>query len=112
MPTIEEYRHLRRMAQQRERRMEQAGIKTPGPSFPKPSEVQDVNKEMRRLERWMNNPKNTVKGAREAQARAEQARAAREVEKEARREAARSGSVNVTGNSRKRKARRLHPAKS
>ena len=89
MATLAEYRHLRRMAQQRERRLEQAGIKTPGLSFPKPSEVKDVNKEMRRLERWMNNPKNTIKGAREAQARAEQARAAREVEKEARREAAR-----------------------
>ena len=89
MPTIEEYRHLRRMAQQRERRMEQAGIKTPGPSFPKPSEVKNLNKEMRRLERWMNDPENTVKGARAAQARAEQARAAQEAEKEARREAAR-----------------------
>lgn len=89
MPTIEEYRHLRRMAQQRERRMEQAGIKTPGPSFPKPSEVTNLNKEMRRLERWMKDPENTVKGARAAQARAEQARAAAEAEKEARREAAR-----------------------
>lgn len=89
MPTIAEYRHLRRMALQRERRMEQAGIKTPGPSFPKPTEVQDIGKEMRRLERWMSNPKNTIKGAREAQARAEQARAAKEAEKEARREAAR-----------------------
>ena len=89
MPTIEEYRHLRRMAQQRERRMEKAGVKPSGPSFPKPSEVKDLKKEMRRLERWMNNPANTVKGARAAQARADQARAAREAEKEARREAAR-----------------------
>lgn len=89
MPTIAEYRHLRRMAQQRIRRMEQAGLKTPGPSFPKPSEVKDLNKEMRRLERWMNNPKNTITGAKAEQARAEQERAAREVEKEARKEAAR-----------------------
>ena len=89
MVTIAEYRHLRRMAQQRIRRMEQAGIKTPGPSFPKPSEVQNLNKELRRLERWMNNPRNTIKGAREEQARAEQAKAAKEAEKEARKEAAR-----------------------
>lgn len=89
MPTIEEYRHLRRMAQQRERRMEKAGVKLSGPSFPKPSEVKDLQKEMRRLERWMNDPKNTVKGARAEQARAEQARAAKEAEKEARKEAAR-----------------------
>lgn len=89
MVTIAEYRHLRRMAQQRIRRMEQAGIKTPGPSFPKPSEVQNLQKELRRLERWMNNPRNTVKGAKEAQARAEQAKAAKEAEKEARKEAAR-----------------------
>lgn len=78
MPTLSEYRHLRRMAQQRIRRMEKAGIKTPGPSFPKPSEVQNLTKELRRLERWMNNPKNTITGAKEAQA-----------EKEARKEAAR-----------------------
>ena len=89
MATLVEYRHLRRMAQQRERRLEQAGIKTPGPSFPKPSEVKNLNQEMKRLERWMNNPRNTVKGAKAEQARAEQERAAREVEKEARREAAR-----------------------
>lgn len=89
MPTIEEYRHLRRMAQQRERRMEKAGIKTPGPSFPKPSEVTNLSKEMRRLKRWMDNPKNTVKGARAAQARAERVRAAQEAEEEARKEAAR-----------------------
>lgn len=89
MVTIAEYRHIRRMAQQRMRRIEQAGIKIHGPSFPKPTEVQNLTKEIRRLERWMNNPKNTVKGARETQARAEQAKAAREAEKEARKEAAR-----------------------
>lgn len=89
MPTIEEYRHLRRMAQQRERRMEQAGIKTPGVSFPKPSEVKNLNREMRRLERWMNDPKNTVKGARAEQARIEQAKSFEEAERAARKEAAR-----------------------
>lgn len=89
MPTIEEYRHLRRMAQQRRRRMEQAGFNTPGPSFPKAADVKNLSREMKRLEKWMNDPRNTVKGARAEQARAEQARAAREAEKAARREAAR-----------------------
>lgn len=89
MPTIEEYRHLRRMAQQRQRRMEQAGFKTPGPAVPKASDVKNISREMKRLEKWMNDPRNTVKGARVEQARAEQARAAREAEKAAKREAAR-----------------------
>ena len=89
MPTIEEYRHLRRMAQQRRRRMEQAGFKTPGPAVPKAADVKNLSREMKRLEKWMNDPRNTIKGARVEQARAEQARAAREAEKAARRETAR-----------------------
>ena len=89
MPKIEEYRHLRRMAQQRQRRMEQAGFKIPGPSFPKAADVKNLSHEMKRLEKWMNDPRNTIKGARVEQARAEQARAAREAEKAAKREAAR-----------------------
>lgn len=89
MPTIEEYRHLRRMAQQRQRRLEQAGFKTPGPKVPKASDVKNLSREMKKLEKWMNDPQNTIKGARVEQARAEQARAAREAEKAAKREAAR-----------------------
>lgn len=89
MATIEEYRHLRRMAQQRQRRLEQAGFKTPGPKVPKASDVKNLSREMKKLQKWMNDPQNTIKGARVEQARAEQARAAREAEKAAKREAAR-----------------------
>ena len=89
MATIEEYRHLRRMAQQRQRRLEKAGIKSPDPVAPKAADVKNLNKEMRRLERWMNDPKNTVKGAKAERARQEQARAFEEAERAARKEAAR-----------------------
>ena len=89
MATIEEYRHLRRMAQQRQRRLEKAGIKTPGPVAPKAADVKNLNQEYKRLERWMENPKNTVKGAKAERARLEQVEAAKEAEKAARKEAAR-----------------------
>lgn len=89
MPTIEEYRHLRRMAQQRQRRMEQAGFKTSGPAVPKAADVKNLSREMKRLEKWMSDPRNTIKGARAEQERAEAAAAAREAEKAAKREAAR-----------------------
>ena len=82
MATIDQYRQLRHAAMERARRLNQAGFNT-SLDFPRPSDVKNVNKELERLQKWMNRETSTVKGARAAAAaKAERAAAAAERKRE------------------------------